>query len=375
MDTVVELDAGRMAAFGEKMLGILNGGMASYMISIGHRVGLFDTMAGMRAPATSAEIARAAGLNERYVREWLGAMATSGIVEYASGRDAYALPPEHAAMTTRAAGPNNFASFAQLVPLCASIEDELIDKFRQGGGVPYSSYPRFHATMAEISGVTFDAALVDVTLPLVPGAIERLQAGIRVADVGCGSGHAVNVMAKAFPNSTFVGMDFSDAALAVGRAEAEAWGLANASFRAQDAAKLSGDEIFDLMTTFDAVHDQADPHAMVNGIYRSLVPGGSWLCVEHPGVESRRREHRPSARSVHVRGVVLALHDRVARVRRRRARCHVGRAEGPRGVHGRRLRRDRRAQHSGRRVQQLLRVSKGRVTRSRGGSASSVTMC
>ena len=280
METVVELDAGRMAAFGEKMLGILNGGMASYMISIGHRVGLFDTIAGIGAPATSAEIASAAGLNERYVREWLGAMVTSGIVDYASGRDAYALPPEHAAMTTRAAGPNNLANFAQLVPLCASVEDELIDKFRHGGGVPYSSYPRFHAAMAEISGVTFDAALVDVTLPLVPGAVERLEAGIRVADVGCGSGHAVNVMAKAFPKSTFVGMDFSDAALAVGSAEAEAWGLANASFRTQDAAMLSGDETFDMMTTFDAVHDQADPQAMVNGIYRSLAPGGSWLCVD-----------------------------------------------------------------------------------------------
>src|SRR5262245_5886439 len=104
MDTV-ELDATRMAAFGDKMLSILNGGMAAYMISIGHRVGLFDAMASLDTAATSAEIANAAGLNERYVREWLGAMTTSGIVDYQSGRDAYALPPEHAAMTTRAAGP------------------------------------------------------------------------------------------------------------------------------------------------------------------------------------------------------------------------------------------------------------------------------
>ena len=253
------LDAGRMAAFGEKMLGILNGGMAAYMISVGHRVGLFDAMAGLGAPATSSEIAGAAGLDERYVREWLGAMTTAGIVDYASGRDAYVLPPEHAAMTTRAAGPNNFASFAQFIPLCASVEDELVDKFRHGGGVPYSSYPGFHAAMAEMSGAIFDATLVDVTLPLVPGAVERLGAGILVADVGCGSGHAVNVIAKAFPRSTFVGMDFSDAALAVGRAEAEAWGLTNATFRTQDAAKLGGDETFELITTFDAVHDQADP--------------------------------------------------------------------------------------------------------------------
>ena len=279
-ETTVALDAEKMAAFGQKMLGILNGGMAANMISIGHRVGLFDAMGGLSKAATSGEIAQAAGLNERYVREWLGAMTTAGIVEYEPGRGAYVLPAEHACMTTRAAGPNNFATYAQFIPLCAGVEDELIDKFRHGGGVPYSSYPRFHEAMAEMSGAVIDATLIQVTLPLVPGAIEALQRGIRVADVGCGSGHAINVMAKAFPNSTFVGMDFADAALAVGRAEAHTWGLNNATFQAQDAAKLEGNEPFDFITTFDAVHDQANPQAMVDGIFRSLVPGGHWLCVD-----------------------------------------------------------------------------------------------
>lgn len=280
MGATVELDATRTAAFAEKMLGILNGGMAAYMISVGHRVGLFDAMAGLAGPATSTDIAAAAGLNERYVREWLGAMTTAGVVDYASGLGAYVLPAEHAAMTTRAAGPGNFASFAQFLPLCASVEDELVEKFRHGGGVPYSSYPRFHEAMAEISGAIFDATLVDVTLPLVPGAIDGLERGIRVADVGCGSGHAINLMARKFPNSTFVGLDFSESALEVGRAEAEAWGLTNASFRVEDAAKSTGAEVFDLITTFDAVHDQADPQGMVDGIFRSLAPGGSWLCID-----------------------------------------------------------------------------------------------
>lgn len=280
MEATLELDDAKLGAFGEKMLGILNGGMAANMISIGHQVGLFDAMAGLGAPATSPQIAEAADLDERYVREWLGAMATAGIVEYEAGRGAYLLPPEHAAMTTRAAGPGNFASFAQFVPLCAGVEDELVDKFHNGGGVPYSSYPRFHKAMAEMSGAIVDASLLEVTLPLVPGAIDRLKEGITVADVGCGSGHAINVMAQAFPNSTFVGMDFSDEALTNGRNEAKAWGLTNASFRAQDAAKLTGDETFDMITTFDAVHDQADPQGMVDGIYKSLAPGGDWLCVD-----------------------------------------------------------------------------------------------
>lgn len=280
MEATVELDEARLGAFGEKMLGILNSGMAANMISIGHRVGLFDAMAGLGRPATSIQIADAADLDERYVREWLGAMTTAGIVDYEPGQGGYHLPAEHAAMTTRAAGPGNFASFAQFVPLCAGVEDELVDKFHNGGGVPYSSYPRFHEAMAEMSGAIVDATLIDVTLPLVPGAIERLESGISVADVGCGSGHAVNVMAKRFPSSQFVGMDFSDEALERGRAEAEEWGLTNATFQEQDAAELDGDQTFDLITTFDAVHDQAHPQAMVDGIYRSLAPGGHWLCVD-----------------------------------------------------------------------------------------------
>jgi SAM-dependent methyltransferase len=280
MEATVQLDQEKLGAFGEKMLSILNLGMAANMISIGHRVGLFDTMAALGIPATSHAIAGAANLDERYVREWLGAMATAGIVEYEPGRAAFLLPPEHAAMTTRASGPGNFASFAQFVPLCAGVEDELVSVFRSGGGVPYTSYPRFHEAMAEMSGAIVDATLIDVTLPLVPGVIERLESGISVADVGCGSGHAVNVMARRFPNSRFVGMDFSTEALARGRAEAAEWGLSNATFKEQDAAKLDGSETFAFIATFDAVHDQAHLQSMVNGIHNALEAGGYWLCVD-----------------------------------------------------------------------------------------------
>jgi hypothetical protein len=200
-----DIDMSKVEAFGVQMMSILNLGMTANMMSIGHQVGLFDTMAEIGHLATSEEIAEAAGLDERYVREWLGAMTTSSVVEYDSGKGSYLLPPEHAALTTRAAGPNNFASYTQFVPMCGAIEPELIEAFRNGGGVPYSSFPRFHAAMREISAATFDATLVDVTLPLVPGAVERLRSGIQVADVGTGSGHAINVLANAFPESTFVG--------------------------------------------------------------------------------------------------------------------------------------------------------------------------
>jgi SAM-dependent methyltransferase len=277
--TTTELDAEKLTTFGERLSGFLNGGAAALMLSIWHQSGLFDTMAGM-PPATSLEVAEAAGLDERYVREWLGAMVTAGVVEYEAGRGVYALPPEHAALTTRAAGTNNYAAFMQLIPHLGAVEQEVLDKFRNGGGVPYSSYARFQQVMAELSGAVFDANLVAATLPLVPGIIDRLQEGIDVADIATGSGHAINVMAKAFPQSRFVGYDFSEEGVARGRSEAAEWGLTNASFEAKDVATLDERDRFDFITTFDAIHDQAKPRTVVQGIYDALKPGGYWLCVD-----------------------------------------------------------------------------------------------
>jgi SAM-dependent methyltransferase len=277
--TKSDLDRERAAEFLDEMRVILNHGMAATMIGIGHRVGAFDAMAAT-GRAASGEIASAAGLDERYTREWLNAMTTAGVVEYDGKTDTYHLPAEHAAYTTRAAGLANMASYAQYISLCATVEDELVECFRTGGGVPYSSYQRFHDVMAESSGRRFDALLTNTVLPMIPEVVEDLHEGITVADVGTGQGHAINVMAREFPNSTFVGIDFSDDALDVGRAEAEAWGLENVRFLTADAARLSGEVVYDFITTFDAVHDQAHPQDMVDGIFRSLKPGGYWLCVD-----------------------------------------------------------------------------------------------
>ena len=280
-----EIDQAKAADFMDQMRVILNNGMTATMMGLGHRVGLFDAMATFAGGgATSAQVADAADLNERYVREWLNTMATARIVSYDGRTDTYALPPEHAMYTTRDAGLANMASLGQYITLCANVEDELVECFTHGGGVPYTSYERFHEVMAESSGRRFDATLVRGVLPFVPGIVERLESGISVADVGTGRGHAINVMAKAFPNSSFVGIDIADAALDIGRAEAAEWGLDNASFLAHDAAELADspdhDEVFDFITTFDAVHDQAHPQDMVDGIYRALKPGGYWLCAD-----------------------------------------------------------------------------------------------
>ncbi len=277
--TTQELDVARAEAFAGRMGEVMNGASLALMASIGHQTGLFDPMADL-PPSTSPQIAEAAGLNERYVREWLGAMTTGGVVEYDGAGATYSLPPEHAASLTRAAGPRNVARWMQFIPFLALVEDGIIESFRNGGGVPYSDYPNFTKLTAEMTGQVFDATLIDVTLPLVPGLVDQLKAGIDVADVGCGAGHAINLMARAFPDSRFIGYDFSDEGIAAGRAEAAALGLSNAEFEVKDAATLDGARPFDLITVFDAVHDQARPAAMLSGIAAALKPEGVFLCVD-----------------------------------------------------------------------------------------------
>ncbi|MEU4396275.1 class I SAM-dependent methyltransferase [Kribbella sp. NPDC023855] len=272
-------DQARAEAFGEQMGGVLNNATLALLISIGHQVGLYETLSQL-PPATSHEIAGAANLQERYVREWLGAMTTARVVEYYAADRTYWLPPEHAASLTRAAGPGNLAGATQFVSLLAGVEFHLIDCFRNGGGVPYSEYGEFHRLMAEDSGAVFDAALIDHILPLVPGLPERLESGIDVADVGCGSGHAVNLIAQAYPRSRCTGYDFSEEGVAAGREEAARLGLRNAEFVVRDVAELGERERFDLVTAFDSIHDQAHPAQVLAGIAASLRPGGVFLMVD-----------------------------------------------------------------------------------------------
>ncbi|HZQ38618.1 MAG TPA: class I SAM-dependent methyltransferase [Dehalococcoidia bacterium] len=277
--TTQTIDEGKAAAFGGQMVGILNGAALAFMVSIGHHTGLFDTLAALPA-GTSQRIAEAAGLNERYVREWLGAMVTGRIVEYDPAAGSYRLPPEHALALTRAAGPNNLAVMASMLPQLAQVEDGIIASFRNGGGVPYADFPRFQRFMAELSGMIFDASLLGGTLKLVPGLTERLEAGIDVADIACGSGHAINLMAQAFPNSRFTGYDFSAEGIAAGHAEAQRLGLTNVEFVEQDVATLAAANAYDLITVFDAIHDQAQPRTVLRNLARALRPGGTLLAVD-----------------------------------------------------------------------------------------------
>ncbi len=280
--TMIELDQAKVESFGAQITTILNNGMVSLGLSVGHRTGLFDTLAGM-SWATSDDIARRSGLQERYVREWLAAMVTGRIIEYRAIDQTYRLPAEHAAFTTSAAGASNLAGYAPFVALMADVETDIVGAFQNGGGVPYSRYTRFQEIMAANSGEVFDHALVPNILPVVPGLIDQLERGIEVADFGCGSGHAINVMAKAFPNSRFTGYDFSAEGVTRGRQEAAEWGLTNARFEQADVANLDVPARFNLVTAFDAIHDQAEPRKALAAIHNALKPGGTFLMADIAG--------------------------------------------------------------------------------------------
>ena len=266
-------------AFAESLLGILNSGALSLMISIGHKTHLFDRMSEL-PPSTSLQIAQKAGLHERYVREWLAAMVTGHIVTYDAASDTYALPPEHAAVLTHSAGPDNLALQTHYIVLLASVQDEVIACFSRGGGVPYSSFTQFQQIMGEESPQVVDASLLQTTLPLIPGLVERLHAGIEVADLGCGRGHAINIMAQAFPGSHFVGYDLSPEGITTAQAEARRLGLTNARFEVQDVSRLDTPERYDFITAFDAIHDQARPMEVLQAVAKALRPDGVFLMVD-----------------------------------------------------------------------------------------------
>lgn len=269
-------DLSTAEAFAERLLGIINSGALSLMISVGHRTQLFNVLAELPA-ANSQQIANAASLNERYVREWLNAMVVGRIVSYNPTDKTYELPAEHAAFLTQAASSNNMATFAQYIPILASVEDQIINCFYQGGGVPYSEFKRFHEVMAEDSSQTVVAALEEHILPLIPGLRERLQFGIDVLDVGCGSGRALNTLAVLFPNSRFTGYDLSKEAIAVATAEAQQQHLTNVQFQVKDTTRFNEVEQYDWITTFDAIHDQARPDRVLQNIYRALRQDGIYL--------------------------------------------------------------------------------------------------
>jgi len=262
-------------SFEQKMLQVMNNASLALMLSVGHRTNLLNSISKL-PPSSSTQIALASGLNERYVREWLGAMVTSKIIDYNHTSGLYSISKEKADFLT-SDGKYNFASSMQFIPVLAYVEDHIVKCFQNGGGVPYELFNRFHEVMAQESEQTVLSALIEKILPIIPESFEKLKSGINVLDIGCGSGRALNLMAKKFPNSSFIGYDISKKAIENANAKVREHGISNISFENQDASNFTKEKHFDLITAFDAIHDQADPQKVLENIRKSLKPDGVFL--------------------------------------------------------------------------------------------------
>jgi len=278
----ISFDDGKSQALAGKLLGALNGSALMLMTSVGHRTGLFDALAKI-SPCSAEELAAEADLAERYVREWLAVMTTSDVVEYEPERRTYFLPVEHAAWLTRAAAPNNFAVTAQMIGVAAGVEDDIVVRFRDGHGLHYHHYGRFHEVMGEHTAQAVVMNLIEHILPLVPGSIARLEEGIDVIDVGCGAGGALLLLAERFPKSRFTGVDLCADAFAAAADTAARKGLSNLLFQELDISKVDTLGAYDLVLAFDAVHDQKAPQAMLATIRGSLRKDGAFLMVDIDG--------------------------------------------------------------------------------------------
>ena len=276
--TVAELDEGRVGAFAERLFSTYTEAMVTLMIDLGHRTGLLEALAA--GEGTSSELAERAELTERYVRECLGALVTAGVVEYSAAGRRYSLPAEHAVCLT-GAGSLNLAPMSRLNALLAVHVPAVARAFREGGGVPYDAFrPEFTDVMDAGSRGYLDGQLLDGVLPLTGDLPDRLRRGIRVADVGCGTGHAINLLARAFPASQFTGYDIGADAIDRAREEAAHWGLSNASFAVLDVAALPSDPPFGAVFAFDAIHDQANPAAVLRRVHDALEPGGVFVMFD-----------------------------------------------------------------------------------------------
>jgi SAM-dependent methyltransferase len=255
------------------------GTMTTVMCALGDRLGLFEALAG--APRTSAELASAAGVDERYAREWCAVLTSAGYLEHDAGSGIYTLPPAHVPVLGDPTGPYSAGGIQQMLRGVCALIDPVQEHFRNGGGIPIEAYDdHWWSGLERSTGLAFDHRLVQEWVPEIAGLEERLTAGIDVADIGCGSGRALIRLAQAFPASRFHGFDIARDAIERAEAGAVAAGVADrVTFTRLDATGgVPGS--YDVVTTFDVVHDAADPAALVNAARAALRPGGLWLVLE-----------------------------------------------------------------------------------------------
>lgn len=280
---MTQIDEDRLRAVQFNVFSKLDGAVTAGMIHLGDRLGLYRTLAASDGPLTSAELAERSGLAERWVREWAYNQAAARIitVDAGTGDERFSLSPEAAAVladgTHEAFGMGWFHDLPQAM---AALET-LPESFRSGLGRDFDSRGREVAVGMERSFEPWNRAhLLPTVLPTLDGVTDKLTAGGRAADIGCGAGGAVLLLAEAFPASQVAGYDISEHALARAAERLAESGLANATFHDARETPLPDDHSVDLVTTFDCIHDMTDPQGMMESIRAALRDDGSWLLVD-----------------------------------------------------------------------------------------------
>jgi SAM-dependent methyltransferase len=274
------LDPAKQEAFVHKILGDTSATMTTILASIGDRLGLFKDLTA-NGPATSSELAQRTRTNERYVREWLGGMATAGYVQYDPSSLRFALPPEHAAAVAAEGGPFFFGGIYEMLPALMAVFDQVAEAFQKGGGVRQADYPpAMWDGLERFTAGWFNNLLLQQWIPAMPNVESRLKGGGRVADVGCGRGRALIKLAEAFPASQYFGYDAYGPAVQEATGRAKAAGVDDrVTFKELDVSKgLPGQ--FDLVSTFDVVHDAVDPVGLLRAIRQALRPEGIYVCLD-----------------------------------------------------------------------------------------------
>ena len=283
-----DLDPDALKMFGFNVFSQLSGAVTAGMIHLGDRLGLFSALAAADAPVTTTELAEATGLTERWVREWAYNQAAARVLTVddadSPGAERFGLTPEGVAVLASPDHPASAMGMFHRLPQTLGALEAMPDCFRTGRGLDYDSHGHEGAVGIERSFEPWNRAhLVPTVLPTIPGLVERLEAGVSVADVGCGAGGAVLLLAEAFPNSTFVGYDISRHALERAEERRVEAGVTNARFVDPRTEPLPGDHSVDVVTTFDCIHDMAHPSEMIRAIRSAVADDGVWLLVDIKG--------------------------------------------------------------------------------------------
>jgi 2-polyprenyl-3-methyl-5-hydroxy-6-metoxy-1,4-benzoquinol methylase len=275
------------------------------LVVIGDRLGLYRALATGGA-MTAAELAARSGTHERYVREWLNAHAASGYVNYLSDSGRYQLSPEQAMLFAQEDSPAFVVGGFQTALAAGRIVDRLTDAFRTGAGIGWHEH---HSDMfpgcARFYRVGYLNHLVQEWIPALDGVKSRLDAGARVADMGCGVGYSTIIMAKAFPNSRFTGFDIHAESIAAAIGHARDAGVANVNFEIGRADDFGSGSVYDFVTVFDALHDMGDPVAASRHVLRKLSPGGTWMIVEPYAGDRIEENLNPIGRAYYAASTLL----------------------------------------------------------------------